>query len=235
MVRRPFDLLLIDFYGTITAGDRAAVEKVCGRLVREFDLPMSPKELAAIWGDRFFGLIDQSNHDRFRTLYECEQVSLRETMARYVGEMDPDPFVADLETYWAAPPIHADVVEALERIDLPICCVSNADTAPLRSAMERNGLRFDAVVTSQEVRCYKPEPKIFREALTRMGLAPDRALHIGDSLHSDIAGASRVGIATAWLRRDERIHDIGDSRPDRTLSSLSELPAILSDGCIPKE
>ena len=40
MVRRPFDLLLIDFYGTITAGDRAAVEKFFGRLVVALDLPM---------------------------------------------------------------------------------------------------------------------------------------------------------------------------------------------------
>ena len=230
MAHRRFDALLIDFYGTISAGDRAAVEKACRRVIEAFDLPMTPQELAVIWGERFFDLIDRSNHEQFRTLYECERISLRETMIGYVGEIDPDPFVVDLEAYWADPPIHPDVLGALERINLPICCVSNADTAPLRAAIAKHNLRFDAVITSQDVRCYKPEPEIFRQAVARMNVSPTRVLHVGDSLHSDIGGASNVGIATAWLRRDDRIHDIGNCHPDCTLDSLDELSDILSDG-----
>jgi 2-haloacid dehalogenase/putative hydrolase of the HAD superfamily len=149
-------------------------------------------------------------------------------MLPLAGEIDPHPFVVDLETYWADPPIHDDVLDALARIDLPICCVSNADTAPLLAAMEKHGLQFDHVITSEAVRAYKPDAHIFREALTRLGATSDRAIHVGDSLHSDIGGASRLGIHTAWLCRDDRIHDIGTTRADTVLASLADLPALLA-------
>ena len=228
MTQRRFDALLLDFYGTVSAGDRAAVEAACTRIVDSFALPLTPADLSIVWGQNFFRLIDESNHDGFRTLYDCELTSLQETLVPYVGEIDPRPFVADLEAYWADPPIHDDVLDALARIDLPICCVSNADTAPLRAAIDKHGLRFDYVVTSESVRSYKPDAEIFRHALARLGAEPARAIHVGDSLHSDIGGASRLGIHTAWLCRDVRIHDIGACRPDAVIPTLTHLPALLA-------
>lgn len=229
MARRRFDALLIDFYGTISAGDRRVVESTCQRLVESLDLPMTSQQLAVRWGKVFFATIDASNHDSFRTLHECEIVSLRETLTPLVGEFDPAPFVAEIEAYWADPQIHEDVTEFLDGVDLPVCCVSNADTAPLQAAIQRHGIRFDAMVTSEEAGCYKPEPDIFRCALDKLGVDADRAIHIGDSLHSDIQGAKNAGISTAWLCRPDRIHDIGKATPDYEISTLSDTAAFLNN------
>jgi putative hydrolase of the HAD superfamily len=227
VAQRRFDALLIDFYGTISAGDRLAVERACRRIVETFGLGMTAPEFAVQWGERFFAAIESCNHHAFRTLHECELASLQDTLRPLVGEMDPVPFVAEIEAYWAAPPIHEDAIEFLRQVDLPICCVSNADNAPLFSAIERHGLRFDHVITSEAVRCYKPDAEIFRRAVERLGVDPVRTIHVGDSLHSDIGGASRLGITATWVCRDERIHDIGTSEPHHTIKNLSELPAVL--------
>lgn len=45
----------------------------------------------------------------------------------------------------------------------------------------------------------KPEPLLYKMALTRLGLAPDEALAIGDRLETDIAGAQAAGIHTALV------------------------------------
>jgi 2-haloacid dehalogenase len=225
---RRFDALLIDFYGTICAGDREAVERACARTVSAFGIPMSAADLAIAWGNNFFEVIESSNHDAFRTLYECESLSLRDTLRPFVGEIDPAPYVADLEAYWREAPIHEDALVFLGANKLPVCCVSNADTEALMTALNSHGLRFDAVVTSERARCYKPDPGIFRYALEAMGVDPGRTLHIGDSLHSDVGGAASLGIATAWLCRNERIHDIGDCEADYTASSLTEMITILA-------
>ena len=37
-----FDALFIDFYGTVTSGDRQAVEDTSARVVAELGLPVSP-------------------------------------------------------------------------------------------------------------------------------------------------------------------------------------------------
>jgi len=227
MADRLYDALLIDFYGTISAGDRAAVERACRIVVETLQLPMTPAEFAVRWGERFFDAIERSNHHGFRTLYECELFSLRETLRPLVGEVAPEPFVAEIEAYWAAPEVHPDALEFLAAFDLPVCCVSNADTTPLTSAIALHGLRFDHLVTSERVGCYKPQAAIFQHACEALGVAPDRVMHVGDSLHSDIGGARRLGIATAWIHRDDRIHDIGTETPDHTIRSLTEIPDLL--------
>ena len=228
MTTRPFDALLIDFYGTISDGDREAVDAVCQRIVESCNLDMTSGELAIVWGERFFEVVEQSNHDCFQTLYDCELSSLCDTLANLGREeADPLPFVAQLEEYWADPPIHADALDFMRKVDLPVCCVSNADTAPLLSAIEKHGLSFDAVITSQEARCYKPDAAIFEQAVQALGVDPQRTMHIGDSLHSDIGGAKKLGIATAWICRRNRIYDIGSANPDHTISILTDIFDLL--------
>jgi FMN phosphatase YigB (HAD superfamily) len=45
----------------------------------------------------------------------------------------------------------------------------------------------------------KPHRPIFEMALERMGLVPDRAAMVGDSLETDIAGGRDAGMATVWV------------------------------------
>jgi len=227
----PVDAVFIDFYGTICAGDRHAVETACARIASELALPLSAQALAVRWGERFFRTIEASNGARFRTLFACECDSLRQTLAS-LGRpgVDPEPFVADITAYWRDPPLHddaADAVAALLALGVPTCCVSNADRADLEQAMARHGLKFDAVVTSEDARSYKPDEAIFHRAAAELGVLLRRVLHVGDSLHSDIGGAAPLGIRTAWIRRPDRILDIGEAVPDHTLSSLAELQALV--------
>jgi 2-haloacid dehalogenase/putative hydrolase of the HAD superfamily len=224
-----FDAVLIDFYGTISAGDREAVERACAGIVRRLGLVVSVHDFAVQWGERFFATIDRSNHEAFQTLYECETQSLRETLETYGVQADPALLVGELEAYWSNPPLYPDALDFLAGLDQPVCCVSNADTGPLLTAIGRHGLRFDGVVTSEEVRCYKPQAGIFEEAVRRLGVDPRRCLHIGDSLHSDVGGARKLGITTVWLCRESRIHDIGECQPDYTISSTPEAAAILAN------
>jgi 2-haloacid dehalogenase/putative hydrolase of the HAD superfamily len=160
-------------------------------------------------------------------LNECEIESLRTTLARFGCTADPEPLVAPLEEYWLNPEIYEDAIAFLESVRLPVCCVSNADTEPLRAAMDRHGLVFDAVITSEDARAYKPDAEIFRQALSALDVSPEATIHVGDSLHSDIGGASMLGISTAWIRRDSRIHDIGNSHPDWTFATLTEMSGII--------
>lgn len=227
MAGERFDGILIDFYGTVTGGDRAAVERVCRRVIDTCHLPLTPGQFAITWGERFFRTLNQSNHERFRTLYECEQVSLRDTLAGFGRWTDLAPLLADLEDYWRNPPIHDDALELLGALDLPICCVSNADTKPLMAAIEKHRLPFDEVISSEDARCYKPQGRIFKLALDALGVRPERAMHIGDSLHSDMAGAARAGIHSTWIRRDDRIHDIGSIQPDCTVTNLTAVHDLL--------
>jgi putative hydrolase of the HAD superfamily len=49
----------------------------------------------------------------------------------------------------------------------------------------------------------KPDAQIFHAALTVTQCRPEEAIHIGDSLMHDIAGARGVGVHSVWLNRKE--------------------------------
>jgi len=225
---RRFDVLFLDFYGTVTGGDRQAVEEASRRVVEDAHLALTPPQFAEAWGRTFFAEADRRNHDRFATLFQIECETLATTLeALGVRRLDPRPYVQHLEDYWSNPTLQPEAAQALAQMDVPVCCVSNADTKDLLSAVERHRLRFACVITSEDARCYKPDPAIFERALAAMGTTPDRVLHAGDSLHADIGGARKLGLATAWVHRDGRIFDVGQARPDYRVGSLLELADLL--------
>jgi putative hydrolase of the HAD superfamily len=115
-----------------------------------------------------------------------------------------------------------DVLARLRAGGARLAVVSNWDVS-LHDVLERTGLRpmVDAVVISAELGVAKPDPAIFRAALDRLGAAPDGAVHVGDSLEHDVAGARAAGLEAVLVARN------GVAAPDgvRTVASLSELVA----------
>jgi FMN phosphatase YigB (HAD superfamily) len=59
----------------------------------------------------------------------------------------------------------------------------------------------DVVVVSSEIGVAKPDARIFRAALDRIGVAPESALHCGDDPVRDLDGAARAGVRGVLLDR----------------------------------
>ena len=84
--------------------------------------------------------------------------------------------------------------------------VSNWDVS-LSEVLERAGLAslLDGVVTSAGAGARKPDAAPFHHALALAGADPADALHVGDSLEEDVAGARGAGIPVALLLRDRAL------------------------------
>jgi putative hydrolase of the HAD superfamily len=118
---------------------------------------------------------------------------------------------------------YPEVPEALRRLRADgarLAVVSNWDVS-LHDVLERTRLRplVDAVVISAELGVAKPDPAIFRAALERLGANADDALHAGDSLEHDVAGARAAGLEAVLVARDGAPVPAGV----RAVSSLAEL------------
>jgi putative hydrolase of the HAD superfamily len=53
---------------------------------------------------------------------------------------------------------------------------------------------FDAEVFSATCGLRKPDPRIYRLALDRLGVEPEEAVFVGDGANDELAGAERVGM-----------------------------------------
>jgi 2-haloalkanoic acid dehalogenase type II len=222
------DGVFMDMYGTLTAGDRHAVETTCEEIIRQTGMSLSARELSVIWGERFFHSLDSCNGDTFETLFEVECRTLAETLAELNVETDPDPFARMLVEYWRNPPLQPEALEFLDKFPHPVCVVSNADRLDVEMAFARHGIKVAGLVTSEDTRSYKPDRRIFDVALEQTGWRRERVIHVGDSLHSDVGGAMAAGIRNAWLNRSHRIHDIGTHEPDHEFADLNEFAAFVN-------
>ena len=214
------DGIFLDMYGTITTGDREAVEAVCVDVVRDTGAAISPHELAITWGNQFFGSLDLCNGDDFITLFEIERRTLTDTMKSLGHDVNPDPYCLKLQHYWRNPPLQPEAARFFGELKIPVCIVSNADHEDVVQVVEKNGLAVDHIVTSESARSYKPDRRIFESALELTGWRRDRVIHVGDSLHSDVGGAITMGIRNVWINRTGRIHDIGTHTADHEAASL---------------
>jgi putative hydrolase of the HAD superfamily len=127
-----------------------------------------------------------------------------------------------------------DVVPALRSLKdlgVRVVVVSNWDVS-LPEVLERLGLMsyLDGVVTSAAAGSRKPERPIFELALGLAGAQAHEALHVGDSLAEDVAGARAVGIEAVLIRRSGRGPSIGAGV--EAITSLGELPARLARGAV---
>jgi len=118
------------------------------------------------------------------------------------------------------------VLEAL-RGRYRLAVLSNADNDFLYACLARNGLEFEAVVTSEMAGAIKPDPRIFYYLAEVLGLAPEQILYVGDWPMPDIVGARRAGVPVAWLNRDGHALPPDMPAPDLEIASLTELLPIL--------
>jgi putative hydrolase of the HAD superfamily len=124
------------------------------------------------------------------------------------------------------------LLEALRDRDLKVGLVSNAVDPPalLHRDLEQMGIaqRLDVAVFSSEVGWRKPHPAIFARALEAVGVEPGQTLFVGDTLATDIAGASALGMHTCqalWFRADE-----DDRAPEPEFRAFTQMDVMTAVG-----
>lgn len=121
-----------------------------------------------------------------------------------------------------------DVRDTLDRLAsrYPLVAVTNGN-----AELDRIGLAqwFRDSVTARGFGIGKPDPRIFHEACRRLGVPPERTLHVGDDLMLDVAGALNAGLAAAWVARPEIHPELRQPPPGthHVVRSLRELADAL--------
>lgn len=147
----------------------------------------------------------------------------------YTGDCEEKGKLIKFES-WSNPDnyrLYTDVLPALEALKkrgVRIGCVSNED-GYLGSFFTQFGIAeyFEIILTSGQVGCEKPSPRIFEEALTRCHLVANEVVFVGDSLIGDYQGSEAVGMKPLLIDRDGKVTD--DSI--QTIKALTEIEKYL--------
>jgi 2-haloacid dehalogenase len=128
-----------------------------------------------------------------------------------------------------------DTVVSLQSLEksFRLGIISNVDDDLFSATWKKLPVRFDVVVTAQQVESYKPSFKNFQEALRRSGLRREEILHAGQSVYHDVIPANSLGIQSVWVNRPSIRPGSGAARPaiaqpSVEVHSLGEMAALLA-------
>lgn len=227
---------LVDFHRTEEAL-RLAYRRVRDRIEAAAYMEV-PEILDLI--ERVAGGVDALVADSYREA-RLEELDLLDTFRRTLGGIGfdlPDDVVshiveADHSAYSTSITVEPSVLAALADLrgrGYRLGLVSNVSLLPhlMRADLDRLGIAglLDCSVFSSEIGVRKPDPRIFQEALARIGVEPAGAVFVGDRLYDDVGGAQAVGMRAVQIRRFRREEDPA-AHPDAVVEDVTELPAIL--------
>lgn len=114
---------------------------------------------------------------------------------------------------WMLARLYEDTLESLEHFKkegYKLALISNTDNFSIEKVIDKFGLSkyFDAVILSYECGLLKTNPKMFDLALEKLGVKKAEAIMVGDSIETDIEGATKAGVKAVLIdRRDKRAYE----------------------------
>jgi 2-haloacid dehalogenase len=119
-----------------------------------------------------------------------------------------------------------DVVNALQQLPGKKAILSNGSPDMLDPLVMQSGLRFDSVLSVDELKIFKPAPEVYALAVKRLGVEAGRVGFVSSNCW-DALGAKAFGFNVFWINRTGAPVDRLGPRPDAILKTLGELPEVL--------
>src|SRR2546421_7012385 len=219
------EALAFDMYGTLV--DPIRIWKQLEKYI-----PDDTQRIAEIWRQKqlefTFRLTAMERYEDFeqvtRKALDYALAAAGSTLAKW----QKDALMAqynDLERF-------ADVEPGLRRLKeagYTMVVFSNGSPSMLDAIMQAAQLHkyFQSFVSVDEVKVYKPSPKVYRHVAERLGRAIENVRLISSNPFDDI-GARNAGMQAAWIDRSGGLFDPLDARPDIVASTLLELADTLA-------
>ena len=211
-----FDVLTFDCYGTLIDWEAG--------LLAGLRAMLEPRGVAADDEDllaRYAGhesAIESGPYLRYR------EVLARggDAVCRELGvTASPDELAAFGGSVVDWPPF-PDSAAALARLKqrFALAVITNCDDDLFAASNRRLGVDFDFVITAQQCRGYKPDPRNFEIAFERIGRPKDRILHVAQSLFHDHVPAKAMGMTTVWINRRHDRSGTGATPPAEATPDL---------------
>lgn len=169
-------------------------------------------------------------------VYQSYRDVLQSVVRAFAARLGFTPTAVDItclfETVPSWPPF-ADTVAALRQLKnrYRLAVISNIDDALFAQTRKHLGVEFDAVITAEQARTYKPSLNNFKMALSALAIGPENLLHVGQSIFHDVLPAQSLGISTVWVNCKSARPGVGAvrpavGRPDLEVPDLASLAAL---------
>lgn len=192
-----------------------SVGEIYQKVAAQYGCIARAEELEALFKQAWLrrdGLADLVSRSSEKNERDWWRALVHEVFSQTGGVARFENFFSELYGTFGAPeawrifPGAVDVLKALKARKKRLAIISNWDSR-LFKLCKGLGLEdyFEFMLASAVFGVSKPSPRIFEEALRRVGVDPSVAVHIGDSYEDDIKGAHGAGIKGILIDRHHAV------------------------------
>ena len=223
--------VIFDMYQTLVQDPRDQWRHSFSSIIQEQQLPITAEQLWEGWheSEEQFRLRRTDTSLPFQTYFDAWASGFRLAFQAMGlpgdAEAATSRFFADLSRRQPFPETE-QVVKQVQK-GFRTAVLSNADDGFLLPNLQLLDLEFEAVLSSEMARSYKPQPELFLEMLARLALRAEETVYVGDRHYEDVHGARSVGMHSVWISRGDRGLRDDLPAPAHTIPSLTELPSTI--------
>jgi len=188
------------------------------------------------WSDsqraRYMPIIEQQSEEAFRVQLIRDLLAERgvDELSDETAQALQDQFDNDrIDAFDFYPGIKEWLAEARKLFTLVV--ITNGPEFSQIPKVERVNMpaHVDHVIIGGQEPEEKPFPSIFKKALKLANCEAHEAIHVGDSLASDIAGANNSGITSVWIQHQRPLDAELGIDPHHMIMHPTEIPALIRE------
>jgi len=222
-----FTTISFDCYGTLIEWEAGILPVMRGVLGRH-GKTLTDAAILELYGE-FEVEAESGAYQSYRDVLQSVVRAFAERLGFTPGPADISSLSESVPSWPAFP----DTVAALRQLQkrYRLAVISNIDDDLFAETRQHLGVEFDAVITAERARSYKPSLNNFRLALSTLAIRPENLLHVGQSIYHDVLPAQSLGISTVWVNRKSARPGVGavraaEGRPDLEVSDLETLATL---------
>ena len=226
-----YDVLSFDCYGTLIDWE-SGILAALGPVLAAHDIHLGDVELLELYAEIEPG----AQADPFVPYREVQSKVVRELGSRLGFLPSPSEIgrLTDSLGAWTPFPDSVLALQARSRT-FRLAVITNMDDDLFALSAARLGVGFDWVITSEQSGSYKPSLSNFRLAVEKIGVGPEKMLHVAQSVFHDIVPARALGLHTVWVNRRSGKEGSGatpraSGEPDLEVPDLDAFVSIVESG-----
>jgi len=240
-----YKAIFFDFGGTLMCAesDNVAHLHMMKDIIQRYNLSASPEDMATKYNSYLFTkemtLLDTNPEEKcFTPLRESSKKAFIGVLSEYIIHPSNEDYHWFKEMYFENHkkyvklfPETIGIIKHLRNHgSIHIGIISDIDNDYQDFQFSVFGIQemFDSITTSEEVRSYKPEPKIFQIALNKAGCQAEESIIVGDSYKKDITGGKNMGMTTIWINKFSE-NNINNDKANFIVKDLKEISPILKE------
>jgi len=191
---RNIKFLTFDCYGTLFDW-KTSIKDALQKISKKINLEINNEILLKEFFELEFKLIKEE--------YKNYSLILKETLKKLLEKYNKDYYEELgeilIDHFSNSKPFND--IQALYLINIPKVIISNTERRLIKITLKEYSNIFYNIITAEDLKCYKPNPLVFKLSLKVLNAKSDEVLHVSSYINYDLKPAKEIGIKTCYLNR----------------------------------